>query len=110
MRLTLHGRVIDLAYSRTLIQNTSLSLDGIFALDRVQKGLALDTATVRRLGRAGLVEGRQPTLHVSAAVAQATASKADYIGMRGQDDPYYEQLVLDLLGQFSAASRSEIDE
>jgi ATP-dependent DNA helicase RecG len=110
VRLTLHGRVIDLAYSRTLIQNTSLSLDDILALDRVQKGLALDPATVRKLRRAGLVEGRQPTLHVSAAVAQATASKADYIRMRGQDDAFYEQLVLDFLRKFRAASRRDIDD
>lgn len=110
VRLTVHGRVIDLAYSRMLIQNTSLSLDDILALDRVQKGLALDPATVRKLRRAGLVEGRQPTLHVSAAVAQATASKADYIRMRGQDDAFYEQLVLDFLRKFKSASRREIDD
>lgn len=110
VRLTLHGRVIDLAYSRALIQNTTLSLDDILALDRVQKGLSLDVATVRRLRRAGLVEGRQPTLHVSAKVAQATASKADYIRMRGQDDAFYEQLVLDFVRKFGAASRRDIDD
>ena len=110
VRLTLHGRVIDLAYSRLLIQNTSLSLDDILALDRVQKGLALDPFTVRRLRRAGLVEGRQPTLHVSAAVAQATASKAAYIRMRGQDDAFYDRLVMDFLRNFSSASRRDIDD
>ena len=110
VRLTLHGRVIDPAYTRLLIQNTGLPLEDILALDRVQKRLGLDESTVRRLKRAGLIEGRKPNLHVSVAVAQATAAKVDYIRMRGQDDAFYERLVLDLLSRFGSASRREIDE
>jgi ATP-dependent DNA helicase RecG len=110
VRLTLHGKVIDPAYSRLLIQNTALPLDDILALDRVQKRLALDEGTIKRLRRAGLVEGRKPNLHVSAAVARATAAKADYIRTRGQDDAFYERLVIDFLSRFGSASRREIDE
>ncbi|MEN9417693.1 MAG: hypothetical protein RI988_1313 [Pseudomonadota bacterium] len=109
VRLTVHGRVIDPAYTRMLIQNTTLALDDILALDRIQKRLDVDEASVRRLRRAGLVEGRRPNVHVSAAVAQATAAKADYILMRGQDDAFYEQLVLDLLSRFGSATRRDID-
>jgi ATP-dependent DNA helicase RecG len=109
VRLTVHGRVIDPAYTRMLIQNTTLALEDILALDRIQKRLDVDEASVRRLRRAGLVEGRRPNLHVSAAVAQATAAKADYILMRGQDDAFYEQLVLDLLSRFGSATRRDID-
>jgi ATP-dependent DNA helicase RecG len=110
VRLTVHGRVIDLAYSRVLIQNTALSLDEILALDRVQKRLPLDKEAVLRLRRAGLVEGRAPNLYVSASVAKATAAKAEYIRTRGQDDAYYQRLVLDFLRQFTTASRRDIDE
>jgi ATP-dependent DNA helicase RecG len=109
VRLTVHGRVIDLAYTRMLITNTSLALEDILALDRIQKRLDLDEPSVRRLRRAGLVEGRRPNLHVSAVVAQATAAKADYILMRGQDDAFYERLVLDLLSRFGAATRQDIE-
>jgi ATP-dependent DNA helicase RecG len=109
VRLTVHGRVIDPAYTRMLIQNTTLALEDILALDRIQKRLDVDEASVRRLRRAGLVEGRRPNVHVSAAVAQATAAKADYILMRGQDDAFYEQLVLDLLSRFGSATRRDID-
>jgi ATP-dependent DNA helicase RecG len=110
VRLTVHGRVIDPAYTRILIQNTTLPIEDVLALDRVQKRIALDEATVQRLRRAGLVEGRRPNLHVSAVVAQATADKANYILNRGQDDAFYERLVLDLLARFGSASRREIDE
>lgn len=109
VRLTVHGRVIDLAYTRMLITNTSLAFEDILALDRIQKRLDLDEPSVRRLRRAGLVEGRRSNLHVSAVVAQATAAKADYILMRGQDDAFYERLVLDLLSRFGAATRQDIE-
>lgn len=108
--LTLHGRIIDAAYSRLLIQHTGLPLEDVFALDRVQKQLPLDNATIRRLRRAGLVEGRKPHLHVSARVAKVAGTQAAYIHTRGQDDAFYKQLITDYLGKFKAASRQQIDE
>jgi len=56
-----------------------------------------------------LIEGRLPNIHVSAAVAQATASKAEYIRTRAQDDAFYSKLIMDYLSKFSKASRAEID-
>lgn len=44
--------------------------------------LPLNAAMVQHLRQAGLIEGRKPNLHVSASVAKATASKADYIRTR----------------------------
>lgn len=64
---------------------------------------------IRRLRRAGLVEGRRPNLHVSASVAQAAATKADYIRTRAQDDEFYKKQVLDYLHKFGSATRKEID-
>lgn len=108
--LTLHGRVIDPAYSRLLIQHTDLPIEDVFALDRVQKQLPLDDKTIKRLRRAGLVEGRKPHLHVSAGVAKAAGTQAAYIHTRGQDDAFYKQLITDYLGKFDSASRRQIDE
>lgn len=110
VKLTLHGRVIDPAYSRVLIQNSNLPLSDILALDRIQKKLPLDNPAVRRLRRAGLVEGHRPNLHVSASVAKLTATKADYIRTRGQDDEFYGKLVTDLIAKFGGATRKEIDD
>jgi ATP-dependent DNA helicase RecG len=102
--------VLDPAYSRLLIERTDLALEDVCALDRVQKGLAVDEPVLRRLRRAGLVEGRRPNLHVSASVAQVAATKADYIRTRGQDDEFYKKLVLDYLQKFGLATRKEIEQ
>src|SRR3989338_682790 len=109
VKMTIHGSIVDPAYSRLLIQKTDLSLPEIFALDRVQKKLPLDEAMVKHLRRANLIEGHKPNLHVSATVANATATKADYIRTRAQDDEFYAKQVADYLTQFGSATRQEID-
>ena len=109
VKLRIHGKIVDPAYSRMLIQKTNLPLDQILALDRVQKRLPLSDDMIKRLRRDGLIEGRKPHLHVSAVVAKVTASKADYIKTRAQDDDYYCKLITDYLKKFNKASRGEID-
>lgn len=109
VRMTIYGGVVDPAYSRLLMQKTDLPLEDVLALDRVQKRLPVDDAVARRLRSAGLIEGRKPHYHVSAAVAQATAAKADYIRMRAQDDVFYAKLLTDYLDKFGEATRAEIN-
>lgn len=109
VRLTIYGGVVDPAYSRLLIQKTDLPLADVLALDRVQKRLPIPDETVRRLRRAGLIEGRKPNLHVSASVAKATGSMVDYIRTRAQDDEFYAKLIIDYLQQSGRASRADID-
>ncbi|MBR9976979.1 MAG: putative DNA binding domain-containing protein [Bacteroidetes bacterium] len=109
VRMIVYGSVVDPAYSRMLIQKTDLPLDEILALDRVQKRLPLTDTMIKRLRRDGLIEGRKPNLHVSASVAKVTASKADYIRTRAQDDDFYCKLIADYLKKFGKASRDEID-
>jgi len=109
VKMTIHGSIVDPAYSRLLIQKTDLPLQDIFALDRVQKKLPLDDAMVKHLRRAKLIEGHKPNLHVSAAVAMATGNKADYIRTRAQDDEFYVKLITDYLVKFNQATRKEID-
>lgn len=109
-RMTIYGGVIDQAYSEILIQQTSLPLGDILALDRVQKKLPIDVELIKHLRRAGLIEGRKPNLYVSAAVAKTTADKATYIRMRAQDDDYYAKLITDFLTKFGHASRTDIED
>jgi ATP-dependent DNA helicase RecG len=109
VRMTIHGGIVDIAYSRLLMQNTSLSLEDILALDRIQKKLPLPDETIRHLRRAKLIEGRKPNLHVSAVVAKVTSDKAEYIRTRAQDDAFYIKLLTDYLAKFGKASRQEIN-
>ena len=110
VKMVLHGRIVDPAYSRVLIQRTDLPLPDVLALDRVQKGLPLEDDAVRRLKRAKLIEGRKPHYRVSAAVASAADTKAAYIKTRALDDNYYRKLVTEYLERFGSATRQEINE
>lgn len=109
VKLTLYGGVVDIAYSRLLIQKTNLPLADVLALDRVQKKLPIPDEAATRLRKGGLIEGRKPNYFVSAVIASATANKADYIRTRAQDDEFYAKLVTDYLRQFGQASRAEIN-
>lgn len=110
VKMTLYGRVVDAAYSRALIQKTDLSLEDIQALDRVQKRLSLDEETVKHLKRAGLIEGRKPNYHVSAAIASAAETKAAYIKTRALDDSFYRELITQYLEKFGSAVRKDIND
>jgi len=109
VKMTIYGGVVDPAYSRLLIQKTDLPLTDVLALDRVQKKLPVPNEAAARLRRAGLIEGRKPNYHVSATVATATASKADYIRTRAQDDEFYAKLLTDYLEKFGQTDRAEIN-
>ena len=106
--LTIYGHIVDQAYSRLLIQKTDLSLPDIIALDRVQKKLPIDDIALKRLRKAKLVEGRKTNLFVSASVASATSTEAEYIRSRGQDTVFYNRLITDYLEKFGAATRADL--
>lgn len=110
VKMTLYGGVVDIAYSRLLIQKTNLPLADVLALDRVQKKLPIPDEAATRLRKGGLIEGRKPNYFVSAVIASATANKADYIRTRAQDDEFYAKLVTDYLEKFGQATRSEINQ
>lgn len=109
VRLTIHGGVVDPAYTRLLILLTDLEFTDILALDRVQKKLEIPEYAIQRLRKLGLIEGRKPNLHVAANVAEATSSKAEYIRTRAQDDAHYIKLIVDFVTNFKEASRRDID-
>jgi ATP-dependent DNA helicase RecG len=110
VRMTIYGGVLDIAYSRLLIQKTDLSLADVLSLDRVQKKLPIPDEAVTHLRKERLIEGRKPRYFVSVAIAKATASVADYIHTRGQDDAFYTKLVMDYLGVQREAGRVEINQ
>lgn len=109
VRMTVYGKVVDPAYTVLLMQNSDISLTDVLALDRVQKGLSLPDAKIRQLRRNGMIEGRKPNLHVSAAVAEVTGQKADYIRNRAVDDVHFARLVIEYIEKFGKATRREIN-
>ena len=111
VEMTLYGRVVDIAYSTLLIQKGgSLSLEDVFLLDRVQKGLSISAKAVRHLRTEGLIEGRVPHLHVSAKIAALTGREAEYIKRKQKPSRHYHSLILSYLEKFGSASREKINE
>lgn len=109
VKVTIPGALIDPAYSSVLLEKTDLAFADILALDRVQKSLTIDDATIRHLRKAGLIEGRKPNLHVSEKGVHAPKDRVTYILTRGQDDEFYEKLTLDFIRKWGSASRKDID-
>ncbi|MGC1181496.1 ATP-binding protein [Legionella sp.] len=109
VKIIIYGRIVDLSYTRMLMQKTELTLEEIVALDRVQKHLPLKEDMIRYLRQEKLIEGRKPNFHVSAFVADAAATQVDYIHTRAQDNKYYQKLIIDYLQHFKSATRKEID-
>ena len=110
VKVTITGRVIDMAYARKLAQMPDLSLEDIVLLDRIQKRHPLTTEQAVYLKRQGLIEGRKPNFHISAEVANQSGTQADYMKTRGLDDQHYKSLICDYLKRFKAAKRSAIDQ
>lgn len=110
VKTTIYGHVVDPAYSSLLMRRGDLTLDDICLLDRVQKGLRIDTRSIAHLRREGLIEGRSPRLHISAKIAAETGKKADYMKKKEWAADHYRNLLIDFLGRFGESSRKEINE
>lgn len=110
VRLTIYGSVVDESYTRALMANSALPFEDILALDRVQKHRPISDASVRRLRRQGLVEGRRPHLRVAAAVADAAGAGAAYVRERSRSNEYYASLVVTYLRRYGSATREQVND
>lgn len=108
--VTIRGRILDERYTRLLMQRADLDLMSIVLLDKVQKGVRIEKADAVRLKRAGLIEGRFPSLVVSGKIAAATGDQAQHIRKRGFDNRYYRDLLLELIREHGPVSPDVINE
>lgn len=109
VKVRIIGKVIDEKYTRMLMGRTDLKLLDVIALDKVQKGKPLTDDEFKALKAKKLVEGRRPNLFVSAEVAVATETQAEYIKKRAFDKDHYKQMVVAYLTKFGEAKREDID-
>ena len=103
------GKVLDQNYTRILIARTDLDLWDVIALDKVQKGRPLTDDEFKFLKGKGLAEGRRPKLFVSAEIAAATETMAEYIKKRAFDKDHYKQMIVAYLKKFGSVKRDEIE-
>jgi len=109
VKVRIIGKVIDERYTRMLMQRTDLGLWEVIVLDKVQKGKPIAENEFKLLKRKRLIEGRRPNLFVSAEVAAATETKADYIRKRAFDKQHYKKMIEDYLQRFHVATRTDFD-
>jgi len=103
------GKVLDEKYTRMLMARTDLDLWDAIALDKVQKRRPISDDEFKVLKKKKLVEGRRPNLFLSAEVAAATETKAEYIRKRAFDREHYKRMVVAYLEQFTEATREDIN-
>ena len=109
VQLTIHGRILDVAYSRALFKMTDLSREHVHLLDQVQKGRPIPNEALKELRKEGLVEGRKPNVHVSATIASATDMKVEYMHLQTLNEDYAKRLIVEYLTNFGQADRTVFD-
>lgn len=108
--LEIYGHSIDENYSKLLIERKDdLTLTEVVLLDKVQKQQSITRDAANLLKKKLLVEGRFPSLHISATIAALTGDKADYMRQKGIDDSYCQKIILDYLNQFGKAKRTDLE-
>lgn len=112
VKVTVVGKVLDIAFANLLACHKELSLCEIMALDKVQKRKPLNDVEERMLKKHKLLEGRKPNFVIAASVTAALPDdkKAEYIHRRGMDDTHYRKMITDYLTKFSPASKKAIRE
>lgn len=108
VKVRITGKIIDEKFTRLLIAKTDLPLMDVVALDKVQKGKPLDDAEFKSLKAQKLVEGRRSNLFVSAEIAAATETMADYIKKRPFDKDHFKKMVVSYLEETGTVNRAEI--
>ena len=109
VRVRIPGKILDEKYTRMLMARPDLDLWDTIALDKVQKKKPLTNDEFQSLKAKKLVEGRRPELFVSAAIATATETKADYIRNRAFDKDHYKRMIVSYLETFGEAMREDLD-
>lgn len=109
VRLAVPGHVIDKDYSLLLMEKANLDLTTAFLLDRVQKGKGIPDKAIAKLRKEKLIEGRKPNLFISKSIAKVTHQEAEYTDMRGFDDKYYRDLIVQALQEHKELKRADFN-
>lgn len=110
VRVELYGKILDMKYANILVQNTELTLQEIIILDKIQKNKILEIPKegIIDLKKKWLVEGRYPNMHISGDISWKIWKKTEYIRLKGFNDDYYVQMIIEYLEKYTKAHKQEI--
>lgn len=109
VKLIVPGQVINEQYSILLMERADIDLTTAVLLDRVQKKKPIGDQAIAMLRKLRLIEGRKPNVFISQRIASATHQEAEYTDMKGLDDKYYQDLIIEALTQHGKLKRADID-
>jgi ATP-dependent DNA helicase RecG len=110
VKLILTGKVLNIAYARSLATSSDLDLIDIMALDKVQKGLSLNDGEEKRLKAKSLIEGRKPNFYIAKPIAQKIGQKASYSKNKAFDNQYYLDLICKAIQEHGSLTRQDIND
>lgn len=109
VELVLYGKLLDERFSMLLKSQPDMTLEEAILLDDVQKQKPLTKEAVQRLRSKGWIEGRSPSIHISATVAKLTKQEDVYVKAKGLDDEFYKDYVFKFLEQVEQAKKANIE-
>ena len=107
---TIIGKILDVDYANILAQKPELTLEDIFLLDKVQKSKNLTDDEERYLRQEKLIEGRKPNYYLAKDVAQQTKQQAEYSQLKGMDEKYYRDFLLEAIREHGSLTRKQINQ
>jgi ATP-dependent DNA helicase RecG len=78
-------------------------------LDSVRRHKPITKEAANILKTKKLVEGRYPNLIISKKIAKETHAEIEYTDMKGMDDQYYRDFILNALTQHGKLRRSDFN-
>lgn len=108
VELCIHGRIIDEAYAKLLMEETDMPFEYAIGLDRVQKGKTVSETLLQDLRKRGYIEGNRGSYRIGRRVAMLTGQKIAYLQAKGVDRNLIKQHVLNALSEVDSLSRQEI--
>jgi ATP-dependent DNA helicase RecG len=109
VKVTLTGKVLDLEYARILARNPEMNLTDIILLDKVQKRKTLTKVESRMLRDKGLIEGKSPSITMSARLAQTTGQKATYTLNKAFQKEMYLNWIVQGIRDHGFLTRKDIE-
>ena len=109
VQVTITGKIVDEDFAALLSKNPDLSIEDVMALDKVSKKKKLTDQEIKRLKSRNLIEGRKPNYYLSKAVSDDLDKRPEYTKMKGFDNKYYRDLLLEALKEHGSLSKAEIN-
>jgi len=104
-RVKIYGKEINANYSYILRTHKDLHLLDVIALDKVQKGFAIEHTDALKLKSLGLIEGNKPKYHIIIGSDKHTLSSTQY-ELNYSD---FKEKLLSFLNKYGKATRGDIE-